>query len=123
MAKILDDSVIDGSLNVVKNGTTQMAICREQPTTYIEATVTFMLALKTGLTAGSFTGPVDGASGRKLTKTAESDILVTNSGEASHIALCSGAVLLLVDTCTPQALTAGNIVNAPAFDWEIADPT
>jgi DNA-binding beta-propeller fold protein YncE len=124
MAKTLDDSVIDGSLNIVKNGATQMAICNAQPTTYTEATATFMLALKTGLTSGSFTGPADGdSSGRKLTKTAETGITVTNSGTAVYVALCSGSVLLFVDTCTSQVLTAGNTVNTPAFKWEIADPS
>lgn len=124
MAKTLDDSVIDGSLNMVKNGATQMCICSAQPTTYAEATATYMLALKTGLTSGSFTGPVNGdTSGRKLTKNAETGISVTNTGTATHVALCSGSVLLLVDTMTSQVLTAGNTVNTPAFKWEIADPS
>jgi hypothetical protein len=124
MAKTLDDTVIDASLNVVKNGATQMAICSAQPMNYAEATATYMLALKTGLTAGSFIGPVNGtSSGRKLTKTAETGISVTNGGGAAFVALCSGSVLLLVDTCTPQVLTAGNTVNTPAFEWEIADPS
>lgn len=124
MAKILDDSVIDASLNVVKNGATQMAICSAEPTTYNKAVNTFMLALKTGLTSGSFIGPANGTlSGRKLTKKAETGISVTNTGTATHVALCSDTVLLLVDTCTSQVLTAGNTVNTPAFDWEIADPS
>jgi len=124
MAKTLDDSVIDGSLNIVKNGATQMCLCSAQPTTYTQATVTYMLALKTGLTSGSFTGPADGdTNGRKLTKTAETGISVTNSGTVLYVALCSGSVLLLVDTVTSQVVTAGNTVNTPAFKWEIADPS
>src|SRR5674476_396871 len=100
MVKTLDDSVIDGSLNIVKNGATQLCLCSAQPTTYAEATVTYMLVLKTGLTAGSFTGPVNGdVSGRKLTVNAISGTSVTNSGTAIYVALCSGTVLLLVDTC------------------------
>jgi hypothetical protein len=124
MAKLLDDSVIDGSLNVVKNGATQMCICSAQPTTYAEATTTYKLGIKTGLTSGSFTGPVNGdVSGRKLTKNAETGITVDSNGTATHVALCSGSVLLFVDTCTSQVLTAGNTVNTPAFKWEISDPT
>lgn len=122
--KTLDDSVIDGSLNIVKNGATQMVICNAQPTTYAEAVTTFMLALKTGLTAASFTGPVNGdVSGRKLTKTVETGISVTNSGTALYVAFCTASLLLFVDTCTSQVLTAGNTVNTPAFKYEIADPT
>jgi hypothetical protein len=124
MAKTLDDSVIDGSLNIVKNGATQMCICSAQPTTYTQATATYMLALKTGLTSGSFTGPADGdSSGRKLTKSAETGITVTNSGTALYVAFCSASVLLLVDTITSQVVTAGNTINTPAFKYEIADPT
>ena len=124
MAKTLDDSVIDGSLNIVKNGATQMALCSAQPTTYAEAVTTYKLVLKTGLTSGSFTGPANGdASGRKLTKNAETGITVDASGTALYVALCSGSVLLFVDTCTSQVLTAGNTVNTPAFKWEIADPS
>jgi hypothetical protein len=124
MAKTLDDSVIDGSLNIVKNGATQMALCSAQPTTYAEATATYMLVLKTGLTSGSFTGPANGdTNGRKLTKTAESAISVTNTGNAQFVAFCSGTVLLFVDTMTPQVVTSGNTCNTPAFKWEIADPT
>jgi hypothetical protein len=124
MAKTLDDSVIDGSLNIVKNGATQMCLCSAQPTTYAEATATYMLALKTGLTSGSFTGPVNGDSnGRKLTINATTGTSVTNSGTALYVALCSASVLLFVDTCTSQVLTAGNTVNTPAFSWTISDPT
>ena len=124
MAKFLDDSVIDGSLNIVKNGATQMVLCSTQPTTYTEAIVTYMLVLKTGLTSGSFTGPANGdTNGRKLTKTAETAISVTNTGNAQFVAFCSATVLLLVDTVTPQVVTAGNTCNTPAFKWEIGDPT
>jgi hypothetical protein len=124
MAKTLDDSVIDGSLNIVKNGATQMCLCSAQPTTYTEATSTYMLVLKTGLTSGSFTGPVNGdTSGRKLTKTAENGVSVTNTGTATYIALCSASVLLLVDTITSQVVTAGNTCNIASYKYEIADPT
>jgi hypothetical protein len=124
MAKTLDDSVIDGSLNIVKNGATQLCLCSAQPTTYAQATATYMLVLKTGLTSGSFTGPADGdTNGRKLTVNATTGTSVTNGGTAVYVALCSASVLLFVDTCTSQVLTAGNTCNTPAFKWEIADPT
>jgi len=124
MAKTLDDSLIDANLNALKNGATQMCLCSAQPTTYAEATATYMLILKTGLTAGSFTGPVNGdASGRKITKNAETAVAVTNSGTVLFIAFCSASVLLFVDTCTSQVVTAGNTANTPAFKWELQDPT
>jgi hypothetical protein len=124
MAKTLDSSVIDGSLNVVKNGATQMCLCSAQPTTYAQAVTTYMLAIKTGLTSGSFTGPAAGdVSGRKLTKNAETGISVTNTGTVLFVAFCTASLLLFVDTVTSQVVTAGNTMNTPAFKWEIADPT
>jgi len=83
-------------------------VCNAQPTTYAEATNTMKLALKTGLTSGSFTGPADGSpNGRKLTVNEQASITVDASGDATHVALCSGTVLLYVTTCTTQALTSG----------------
>jgi hypothetical protein len=123
MAKTLDDSVLDASLNIIK-GATQLCLCSAQPTTYTEATVTYMLVLKTGLTAGSYTGPADGTvNGRKITKNLENAISVTNSGTVLFAALCSASVLLAVTTVTSQVVTAGNTVNCPAFSFSLSDPT
>jgi hypothetical protein len=126
MAKTLDSSLPDGALNILKNGATQLCICSTQPTTYAQATTTYMLALKTGLTSGSFTGPVagdGGGSSRKISVNATTATTVTNSGTAIYVALCSASVLLAVTSCTSQVLTAGNTVNTPAFKWELGDPT
>lgn len=124
MAKWQNDTILDQALNYIKNNVTQEVVCSQQPATYAEATGTYKLALKTGLTSGAFTGPVDGdTSGRKITVNQQATITVDGSGNATHIALCSGSVLLYVTTCTSQLLTAGNTVTIPAWDIEIADPT
>jgi hypothetical protein len=34
-----------------------------------------------------------------------------------------GSILLAVTTCTSQALTSGNTVTTPNFDFEFTDPT
>jgi hypothetical protein len=122
MAKWQNDTVLDQALNYIKNNVTQECVCSAQPATYAEATSTYKLALKTGLTSGSFTGPADGdTNGRKITVNAQSGITVDSSGSATHIALCSGSVLLYVTTCTSQSLTAANTVTVPAWDVELAD--
>jgi hypothetical protein len=123
MGKAADDSVLDAGLNVVKTTATQLCLCAGQPVTYAEATATKMLVLKTGLTSGSFTGPVDDTSGRKLSKTAEVGVPVTNTGTADHAALCSGTVLLYVTQIVPsQVVTAGNTANTPIFKIAFPDP-
>jgi len=122
MAKWQNDLVLDAALDYVKNNVTQEVVCSAQPTTYAEATSTYKLAIKTGLTSGSFTGPTNGdTSGRKLTVNEQASISVDSSGDATHIALCSGTVLLYVTTCTTQTLTSGNTVTIPAWDIELAD--
>jgi hypothetical protein len=122
MAKLVDDSVLDGALNVLKNATA-ISVCSTQPTTRAEAITTYMLATKT-ISGTDFTGPANGdTNGRKITSNQHSAISITNSGNAQHIALTSGTVLLYVTTCTNQALTSGNTVTIPVWDVEIADPT
>lgn len=123
MAKFIDDSIYDAALNVVKNGATEVYVCTSQPATRAAA-IAASLAAKTGLTSGSFTGPADGdVSGRKLTKNAESGLTAAASGDATHVALCSGSLLLAVTTCTTQTVTSGNTVNIPVFDIELLDVT
>jgi hypothetical protein len=131
MAKYQIDAMLDAALAYITANTTQLCVCSAQPTTYAEATTTYdggaskyKLALKGGLTSGSFTGPANGdTSGRKITVNQQATITVDASASATHIALCSGTTLLYVTTCTSQALTVGNTVTVPAWDIEIADAT
>jgi len=119
-----NDLVLDASCDYIKNNVTQEALCSAQPTTYAEATSTYKLALKTGLTSGSFTGPANGdVNGRKITVNAQNSVTVDASGDATHIALCSGSVLLYTTTCTLQTVTSGNTANIPAWDIEFGDVT
>jgi len=122
MAKWQNDTVLDQALNYILNNVTQMAVCNAQPATYAEATATYKLALKTGLTSGSFTGPADATpNGRKVTVNQQAGVAVDSSGTATHVALCSGSVLLLVTTCTSQSLTSGNTVTIPAWAFTLPD--
>ena len=124
MAKWQNDLMLDAALDYIKNNTTHLCVCSAQPTPYAEATATYKLALKTGLTSGSFTGPANGdTSGRKVTINQQATIAVDSSGTATHVALCSGTALLYITTVTSQGLTAGNTVTVPAWDIEIADAT
>jgi hypothetical protein len=124
MAKYLHDDVLDGALNVIKNNATKLCICSTQPTTYTEATTTYKLAIKTGLTSADYTGPADHTSGRKLTVNAQSTISVDFAGTAEHVAVTgTSSVLYAVTTCTSQALSLGNTVSVPAWIISMGDPT
>jgi hypothetical protein len=123
MAKWINDLAADASLNNLKNivGTTEASACSAQPTTATEAGTTYMLAK---YSTPAYTGPADGdASGRKLTIDASAGVAITNSGNATHIAIyVAAAALNYVTTCATLALTSGGTVNFPAWKIEIADP-
>lgn len=125
MAKFANDSVMDAALAKIATGVI-LTICSAQPTTYTEAITTYKLAdiaVTPGSGNGDFTIANGDTSGRKVTIAQQDNIPVDTSGTATHVAICDGSTLLLVTTCTSQALTAGNTVTVPAFDDEIADPS
>lgn len=124
MAKYLDDTVLDAALNDIKNNVTEIYLCSQVPANYAEASSTYALANKTGLSAGSFTGPVNGdTSGRKLNKSAETGLSVTGDGTANHVALCTATVLKHATDFTGQVLTNGNTCDVAAYDVEFLDIT
>jgi hypothetical protein len=126
ITKFTADIILDAACDYIKNNVTEMYVCSGANSVATRAAaITAALATKTGLTSGSFTGPADGTtSGRKMTKNAESAVSIGASGDATHIALCSGTTLLSVVSMTLQNLTAGGTVNVPAFRViEIADVT
>ena len=123
MAKSISDDVLNAALNEVATST-RMIACSAEPTTYTEANTTYALADVT-MAGGDFTNANGDTSGRKVTVAAKSSVTVDTTGTATHVALVdvTNTALQLVTTCTSQALTSGNTVNFPAFDYEIADPT
>jgi hypothetical protein len=121
MGKAISDAGLDGTLDIIATGTI-MTICSAQPTTRTEAVTTYALADVT-LSGGDFTKANGDTSGRKVTVGAKSGVTVDSSGTATHVAISDGSNLILVTTCTSQALTAGNTANIPAFKYESTDPT
>lgn len=124
MAKAAPDPVMDAAFDYIDQST-EMTVCNAQPTTYTEAHTTFKLADVTMVADTDYTKADGDVSGRKVTVAAKSSVPVDTSGTATHVALTrvADSTLRYVTTCTSQALTAGNTVNIPAWDIEIADPT
>lgn len=126
MAKFADDSIMNAALAVADNGTT-LHVCSGQPANH--AGIAAVSLASVSMTAGSGNGDytvADGdTSGRKLTVLAQTGLTIASSGTATHIATTDGSTLLLVTTCTSQALVANgsNTVDVPAFDYEVGDPT
>lgn len=125
MAVYLADIVMDQALNYIKNNVTEMYICSNSAITTRGSALTTDLAQKTGLSAGSFTGPADGdTNGRKITKDAETAIPISTTGTARVVAFTSATTLIWkVDVTTPQTLTDNGTVDTSAVDHEIADTT
>jgi hypothetical protein len=119
MAKAVDDTVLDGALNVIDNAT-RMVACSGQPANF--AGIAAVALADVVMAGGDFTDANGDTSGRKVTVAAKSGVNVDSSGTATHITLDDGTTLLYVTTCTSQALTSGNTVNFPAWDIEIVDP-
>jgi hypothetical protein len=124
MAKYANDEIMDAALDVIATAT-RMDVCSAQPANF--AGIAAVALADVTLDSGDFTLANGDVSGRKVTIGAQNGVLIDTSGTATHVALSrvSDSTLLLVTTCTSQALTANgsNTVNVPAFDDEIADPT
>ena len=124
MGKLVDNTVLDGALNVIKSNAILIVVCSDTPTTYANATATYDLADGV-VDTDDFTIADDSASpyGRKVTVGQQAALTVNHSGDATHVALCSADTLLYVTTCTSQALVAANTVTIPAWKIQIGDPT
>ena len=122
MAKFIHDDVLDAALNVIKTNANIMTVCNAQPTTRAEAITTYALA-DVAMATGDFTLANGDTNGRKITVAAKNGVTVDVTGTALYVAICDGTRLLLVTTCTSQVITAGNTINIPTFDDEIADPS
>lgn len=121
MPKLVDDTVLDGAFNIIKNNATTMYACNAEPTSRAEA-ISYALA-DVAMASGDFTIADGGTDGRKVTVAAKSAVTVDVTGAAIWIALISATLLLLRTTCTSQQLTQGNTVNIPAYTDTIRDPT
>lgn len=126
MAKTILSNAVDAAYDYIRARVTQMTVCNAQPTNYTQATSTYKLAsvalTSTGLTVAAGDA---GGSARKMTTTQKTGVSVTTTGTAKFIALAgsTGSTLLLVTTCTSQALTSGNTVTIPAWKHEFGDVT
>lgn len=124
MAKAIADEVLDAALDKIATGT-RMTVCSGEPANF--AGISGVSLADVVLTAGDGNGDYvvgnGDTNGRKVAVAQQSAITIDSSGTATHVAIDDGSLLLLVTTCTSQALTAGGTVTVPTFDDEIADPT
>ena len=120
MAKKVDDSVLDGTLDIIDTSTV-MFVTDVEPADRAAAVTASLISTHT--MTGSMVKAAGTPSGRQITTAAQSDVAITGDGTANHVCIADGTTLLLVTTCTSQGLSSGGTVTIPAFIYTSLDPT
>lgn len=121
MNDLLYDLLLAGFSGVA----TRLDICSQEPATYTEATSTYTLGNKTGITyqAASDRTP----NGRKIAVDAISGGSVTGTGTASHWAITkptsTTALYAAKSLSSSQSVTSGNTFSVASFDIGVPDAT
>lgn len=119
----LHDDVLDNGLSELTRNGNRLDICSQEPTTFEEATDTYSLGNKTGITIGS--PSARSPSGRKVTVGAITDGDVTDTEDAAYWAITDtvGERLLAAGSlASSQTVTNGNSFSLQAFDIGIPGP-
>ena len=123
MVVYMNDSLYDLILQYLEDNGTRLDICSQLPADYAQATSTYSLGNKTGIT---YTGPDNRSpDGRKTTVNAITGGTVTGTNTATHWAITKPTAtteLLAAGTIVvPQVVTSGNTFSLGAFDVGIPD--
>jgi hypothetical protein len=102
---------------------TRLDICSQEPATYTEATSTYTLGNKTGIT---YQAPADRTpNGRKIAVDAISGGSVTGTNTATHWAItkptATTALYAAKSLSAPQSVTSGNTFSLATFDIGVPD--
>lgn len=117
----LADYILDLALSELDTATATLYICSQEPTDYTEASSTYALGNKSGLSIGT---PGDrSGGGRKVTVAAITDGSVTDTDTATHWAITKDGDTLMAtgELASSQAVTSGNTFTLDAFDIGIPD--
>lgn len=123
MGRSLHNNVLDAALEYIKDNGDKLCVCNAEPTTYLEATDSFML-METALAAGDYTIEDGSVDGRRLTVASQNDVAVSTTGTASHFAIVDtvNEHVLLVTPCQSMSVTSGETENLNSFSWTSRDP-
>lgn len=120
MAKLVPDAIIDTQLDAIEG--THIAVCSGEPANYAAIAG---LTLAGQAISGAVNKAAGDVSGRKLTYPAQTDISITSTGTANHVAIHNNSDTLysVTTTSADQALTSGGTVSTSAYDHEVNDPS
>ena len=127
MAKFIPNDILDAMLRAAES--TQLHVCRDQPTTYADLGTSTGGGTGGGLTLATkavTTQPEADAAGggRELQYNAVTGMTILDTATATHIAISNNTdTLFHVTTCTSQALTSGGTVDTTAYKHTLTDPS
>jgi len=124
---LLDNTVLDAALDIIRNSCENLYICSTAPTTFTEASSTYAVGSK-AVTSTEIQDCADRTGGGRMI---EIDAITDGSVSATHAAADfwaltdDSASLLLAagDLSAPQAVTNGNTFTLAAFEIGLGDPT
>jgi len=119
----INDTALDALIQDIQDNGEELHICSQEPTTYVEATTTYSLGTKDGL---SMAEPTDKAGGgRESVISAITDGVVDASGTATHWAIvkASATSRLLATGALDQSqgVILGNVFTLTEFAVGVPD--
>ena len=122
MAGYLHDNILDEGLDYFDANATDLYVCSALPTTYAQATSTYAMGDKNGITVGAPTNA--SPDGRQCTVSAFTDGDATATGTPTHWAITDGtSILLAANTlATAEAQTSGGTFSISSFAVKFPDP-
>jgi len=119
----IHDTALDALLADIDDNAEELHICSAEPADYTEATVTYSLGQKTGLTVNA---PTDrGGGGREIVIPAITDGAVDGDGTADYWAIVKASatsrLLAAGDLSAPQVVSDGNTFTLTEFAIGVPD--
>lgn len=109
MAKYSCDEMLDPGLSYLRANTDKMFVCSAYPTTYTEASSTYVLA-SVDIELGYWTGPYsDVDNGRVLGLKSFFNVIASGTGQRNHVAFCNSTQtkIIHVTECTNEYMESG----------------
>jgi hypothetical protein len=125
MGKLLPDAILDKGIDYIIAQCDEITLCEDQPTTYLEAHTTNMLATAVIGSGDDLSKGDHAPDGRELIVPQVDGIEVLTTGTGDHVALTdtAGSELLAVTTCPANGVTDGQTISLLTWKIFYRDPT
>lgn len=119
----ISDYVLDAALAKFDTEANAIYLTSQEATTYANATATYALGNKSGISIGAPANRTGG--GREVTVSAVTDGSVSGTGTATHYAIVdtvNSRLLATAALAASQSVTSGNTFSLASFKIGIPDP-